>query len=66
MGQVKVMPALSLETPSDRFCSVRFIVTIVDEGQTMSVEDMMTENVMSYMARDIELMTSMMHIRPEA
>ena len=31
-------------------------VTIVDEGQTMSVDDMMTENIMSYMARDIELM----------
>lgn len=34
-------------------------VTIVDEGQTMSVDDMMTENIMSYMARDIELMTAM-------
>jgi intein/homing endonuclease len=31
-------------------------VTIVDEGQVMSIEDMMTENTMSYMAMDIELM----------
>jgi hypothetical protein len=28
-------------------------VTVVDEGQTMSVDDMITENIMSYMARDI-------------
>ena len=31
-------------------------VTIVDEGQTMSIDDIITENVMSYMARDISLM----------
>ncbi|MCW4013896.1 MAG: virion structural protein [Candidatus Bathyarchaeota archaeon] len=31
-------------------------VTIVDEGQVMSIEDMLTENTMSYMAMDIKLM----------
>jgi hypothetical protein len=31
-------------------------VTIVDEGQVMSIEDMLTENTMSYMAMDISLM----------
>jgi len=31
-------------------------VSIIDEGQTMSTDDMYTENVMSYMARDIDLM----------
>jgi hypothetical protein len=31
-------------------------VTIVDEGQVMSIEDMLTENTMSYMAMDIDLM----------
>jgi hypothetical protein len=34
-------------------------VTIIDEGQTMSIDDMITENVMSYMARDIELMNNL-------
>lgn len=33
-------------------------VTIVDEGQVMSIEDMLTENTMSYMAMDIEVMRS--------
>ena len=31
---------------------------IVDEGQTMSIEDMITENSMSYIARNIELMST--------
>lgn len=31
-------------------------VTIVDEGQVMSIEDMITENTMSFMARDIQLL----------
>ena len=31
-------------------------VTIVDEGQVMSIEDMMTETTCSYMALDIQLM----------
>lgn len=31
-------------------------VTIVDEGKVMSIEDMYTENTMSYMAHDIDLM----------
>ena len=31
-------------------------ITIVDEGQVMSIDDMITENTMSYMARDIDLM----------
>lgn len=31
-------------------------VTIVDEGQVMSINDMMTENTMSFVAQDIELM----------
>lgn len=31
-------------------------ITIVDEGQVMSIEDMLTENTMSYMALDIDLM----------
>ena len=30
-------------------------VEIVDEGQTMSIEDLMTEQTMSYLARDIDL-----------
>lgn len=29
-------------------------IVIVDEGQVMSIEDMITENTMSYMARDIK------------
>lgn len=33
-----------------------FGITIVSEGQTMSIDDIITENVMSYMARDISLM----------
>lgn len=32
-------------------------VTIVNEGQVMSVDDMMTENTMSYIATGIDLMT---------
>jgi hypothetical protein len=35
-------------------------VVIVDEGQVMSIEDMITENTMSYMAMDIR------HLRGEA
>lgn len=31
-------------------------VTIVDEGQVMSIDDMMTEQTMSYMAMDIDLL----------
>jgi len=31
---------------------------IVDEGQTMSIDDMITENSMSYIARNIELMST--------
>lgn len=31
-------------------------ITIVDEGQVMSIEDILTENTMSYMARDIKLL----------
>ncbi len=31
-------------------------ITIVDEGQVMSIDDMITENTMSYMARDIDLL----------
>lgn len=31
-------------------------VTIVDEGQVMSINDLITENTMSYLARDIDLM----------
>lgn len=30
-------------------------ITFVDEGQVMSIEDMITEQTMSYMAQDIEL-----------
>jgi len=33
-------------------------VRIVDEGQTMSIEDMITENIMSYIASDITIMFS--------
>lgn len=29
-------------------------IVVVDEGQVMSIEDMITENTMSYMARDIK------------
>lgn len=32
-------------------------VEIVNEGQTMSIEDMITENVMNYVATGIDLMT---------
>jgi hypothetical protein len=31
-------------------------ITIIDEGQVMSIEDILTENTMSYMATDIVLM----------
>jgi hypothetical protein len=31
---------------------------IVDEGQTMSIDDIMTESIMSWMARDITLMSA--------
>jgi hypothetical protein len=31
-------------------------VTIVDEGQVMSINDMITENTMSFVARDVDLM----------
>jgi hypothetical protein len=31
-------------------------VTIVDEGQVMSIEDIITENTLSYMATDIKLL----------
>lgn len=31
-------------------------ITIIDEGQVMSIEDMLTENTMSYIALDIDLM----------
>ncbi len=31
-------------------------IEIVDEGQTMSIDDIITENVMSYIARDITVM----------
>jgi hypothetical protein len=31
-------------------------IVIVDEGQVMSIEDMITENTMSYMAQDIIVM----------
>lgn len=34
-------------------------VTIVDEGQVMSIQDIMTENTLSYMATGIDLMTPM-------
>lgn len=33
-------------------------ITFVDEGQVMSIEDMITEQTMSYMAQDIELIQS--------
>ena len=33
-------------------------IVIVDEGQVMSVEDMITENTMSYMAKDIQVLKS--------
>lgn len=33
-------------------------IDLIDEGQTMSIEDMITENVMSYVARHIEVMTA--------
>jgi hypothetical protein len=33
-----------------------YVITIVDEGKVMSVEDLFTENQWSYMARDIDLM----------
>lgn len=32
-------------------------ITIVDEGQVMSIEDMLTENTMTYVATDIDLMS---------
>lgn len=32
-------------------------VTITDEGQVMSIEDILTENTMTYMATDIKLLT---------
>ncbi len=32
-------------------------ITFIDEGQTMSIEDMITEQTMSYMAIDIEVLT---------
>lgn len=35
-----------------------FGLEIVDEGQTMSIDDMITENTMSYIARNIELMAT--------
>lgn len=31
-------------------------IVIVDEGQVMSIEDMITENTMSYLARDIRVL----------
>lgn len=31
-------------------------ITIIDEGQVMSIEDILTENTMSYMATDIKLL----------
>lgn len=34
-------------------------IVIVDEGQVMSIEDMLVENTMSYMARDIQVLRSM-------
>ncbi len=33
-------------------------ITIVDEGQVMSIDDIITENTMTYMARGIDLMAS--------
>ena len=33
-------------------------ITITDEGQVMSIEDMLTENTMTYIATDIDLMTN--------
>lgn len=33
-------------------------ITIVDEGQVMSIDDVITENTMTYMARGIDLMAS--------
>jgi len=33
-------------------------ITIVDEGQVMSIDDIITENTMSYMAQGIDLMAS--------
>ena len=33
-------------------------VVVVDEGQVMSIEDMITENTMSYMATDIQVLES--------
>lgn len=35
-----------------------FGVHVVDEGQVMSIDDMITENTMSYIALDIDLMSS--------
>ncbi len=35
---------------------VIYDVYIVTEGQTMSIEDMITENTMQFIAMDIELM----------
>lgn len=34
-------------------------IVIVDEGQVMSIEDMITENTMSYMATDIQVLKSL-------
>lgn len=34
-------------------------ITILDEGQVMSIDDMMTEQTMSYMAMDIDLLERM-------
>lgn len=33
-------------------------VSILTEGQTMSIEDIYTENTMQYIAMDIDLMTN--------
>lgn len=33
-------------------------IVIVDEGQVMSIEDMITENTMSYLATDIEVLNT--------
>ena len=39
-------------------------VEIVDEGQTHSVDDMFTENIMQYVARDIDLLVAGTNVRP--
>jgi hypothetical protein len=37
-------------------------ITIVDEGQVMSIQDIMTENTISYMASGIDTMSPMDHL----